>query len=303
MSFPNLVIAGTPKSGTTSLFSWLSEHQNVVHSRVKETYYLMDSESPFFCRDSNYLSNGLEGYSALFPAYTPDQICIEATPDYMYQATALKVLSSLPTHPIIVFLLRDPTERILSLHRFARNNVGSLNHDMSVSEFVSRLLSGSLNKDEILNNALLHGKYHTWLQVWFQECGRERVKVFFFDDMVNDPLKFMKHFCAEIGIASYFYETFNFLPKNRSRQIRSSKLLQLRNSIKRRVPSLVARAGILKKIFEVINTSKLDEKTEHCYSDHDIHILRNYYDEPNRKLASLLEKKLPAAWGKPAEAG
>jgi len=40
---PNLVIAGAPRCGTTSLFSWLKDHPQVGAATVKETFYLMDS--------------------------------------------------------------------------------------------------------------------------------------------------------------------------------------------------------------------------------------------------------------------
>ena len=57
----------------------------------------------------------------------------------MYQQTALNVLSELTTHPIIVFVLRNPVERVLSLFEFARNNIGSLELSISAREFFERL--------------------------------------------------------------------------------------------------------------------------------------------------------------------
>jgi hypothetical protein len=46
MSLPNLVIAGAPKCGTSSLFYWLADHPQACGSTVKETFYLMDEEHP-----------------------------------------------------------------------------------------------------------------------------------------------------------------------------------------------------------------------------------------------------------------
>jgi len=42
--FPNLVIAGAPKSGTSSLFFWLAAHPEVCGSQKKETYFLADKD-------------------------------------------------------------------------------------------------------------------------------------------------------------------------------------------------------------------------------------------------------------------
>ena len=36
---PNLVIAGVPKAGTTSLFNYLAQHPDICPSDVKETRY------------------------------------------------------------------------------------------------------------------------------------------------------------------------------------------------------------------------------------------------------------------------
>ena len=45
MTFPNLVIAGAPRCGTSSLFRWLADHPNVCTSAATETRYLLDADS------------------------------------------------------------------------------------------------------------------------------------------------------------------------------------------------------------------------------------------------------------------
>lgn len=294
MSLPKLVIAGAPKSGTTSLYMWLAAHPAVVTAGVKETYYLIDSGYKLFQYNANYLSGGLSGYSKIFPECKPGQLCIEATPDYMYQQTALDVLSSLPTQPLIVFILRNPVERVLSLRRFAQNTVGSMEHDVSINEFIRRLLSGTESDDHILDNALLHGEYHIWLERWIHVCGKARIETVFFEDMVNDPYECMKNLCELTGIDSGFYKKFKFVPKNQSLRVRSSKLLKLKNHIERTLPVLIGSEW-LKMAYRMLNIHPVSEMMESSDSAV-MSELQEYFIEPNRKLAQLLERELPDSW-------
>ena len=59
MALPNLIIAGAPKCGTTSLFRWIDEHPEAEGSSVKETCFFVDPQSHVFDPSSNFASGGL----------------------------------------------------------------------------------------------------------------------------------------------------------------------------------------------------------------------------------------------------
>lgn len=298
VQLPNLVIVGAPKSGTTSLFKWLAAHPSVVTSRVKETYYLMDSGYPLFKKGSNYLTGGLAGYSKLFPVNNFASLVLEATPDYMYQQTALKVLSELPTQPNIVFILRNPVNRILSLFKFAQNNVGSIGKDVSLREFLKIAREGGFDNDAILNNAFLHSEYHVWIERWIKECCKSKIEVLFFEDLAKDPHLFMSDFCQQNGIDESFYNGFDFKPENQSRNIRSAYLLQLRVAIERLLPR-VFKLSFVKRMYRFVN---VQSKAVLEVNEEDLENgLYEYFVEPNRKLSILLGKQLPASWSKKHE--
>ena len=65
---PNLVIAGAPKSGTSSVFRWLADHPQVLGSSVKETYYFVDPGSHMCDPGRHFLTGGIGGYRGFFPA-------------------------------------------------------------------------------------------------------------------------------------------------------------------------------------------------------------------------------------------
>src|SRR5262249_17888741 len=127
MSLPNLIIAGAPKCGTGSLFKWLSDHPQVCGSRVKETFYLMDRGHPLLKYDSNFYTHGLDGYKAYFThCNNCRKIIVEATTHYIYQKTALEVLSCLETKPQIIFVLRKPSSRVYSSYQYTKNNLANV---------------------------------------------------------------------------------------------------------------------------------------------------------------------------------
>ena len=47
MNFPNLLIVGAAKSGTTSLFNYLSQHPDIFMSSNKEPHFLINKEIGF----------------------------------------------------------------------------------------------------------------------------------------------------------------------------------------------------------------------------------------------------------------
>lgn len=66
MKLPNLLIAGAPKCGTSSIFTWLIAHPEVCGSQPKETFYLMNSDSPLCNSNLFYDIGRLEKYSQYF---------------------------------------------------------------------------------------------------------------------------------------------------------------------------------------------------------------------------------------------
>ena len=73
MTYPNSIIAGAPKCGTTSLFYYLSSHPEVCSSNIKETRYLLDKDDALFNKKRNYYIDGIEGYKHYFKHCRIDQ--------------------------------------------------------------------------------------------------------------------------------------------------------------------------------------------------------------------------------------
>lgn len=232
---PNIILAGAPKCGTTSIFDHLKDHPEICASSVKETYYLMDREYPLFKASLNIQSNGLSGYRKYFSHCidAPARLKMEATPDYLYQKTPLEVIPSWPILPKVFFILRRPEERVLSLYRFAQNNVGVLDKRISFGEFLENIgrKDGLLSNRFILNNAIEHSKYINYLLHWRNVIGDENIRIFLMEDFRENPREFMEAVSLYLGIDSSFYLHYDFTVKNESYKIRNQLIHRWKRGI------------------------------------------------------------------------
>lgn len=109
VNLPNLVIIGAAKSGTTSLHRYLSLHPDVFMSKQKELRYFVPAD----CKGR--FDRGMDWYRAQFPKDAA--IRGETSPQY----TLFPKITGVPEtikrtlgRPKLIYLLRDPVERILS---------------------------------------------------------------------------------------------------------------------------------------------------------------------------------------------
>jgi hypothetical protein len=259
LTLPNLVVAGAPKCGTSSLYRWLADHPRACGSKVKETFYLMDEGHPLLRRGSNFHARGLEGYAEFFgDCKESARIVFEATTHYMYQRTAIEVLSKLPTTPRIVFMLRKPSERVYSSFRYSQNNLANVRADLTFARFVelSKERGGGAAALEdatgasafVLRNDIGFSRYVEYVSRWVERFGRERVHVLLFEDLRANPRAFMKDFAARVGVDPSFYDAYDFPLKNETFGVRYPSL----HRGVRRLNELVPGAGLkgaLRKVY------------------------------------------------------
>lgn len=103
MTLPNFIIAGAPKSGSSSLWQYLRQHPDIFFPLQKELFFF----------DFNF-EKGLEWYEAFFDAQQNERAIGEATVWYMrWNGVPEKMNKVLPGVKLI-FLLRHPVDRAYS---------------------------------------------------------------------------------------------------------------------------------------------------------------------------------------------
>lgn len=275
------------------MFRWAADHPQISTPRKKETRFLNDPGYPLFNPRHNFSADGIEGYIRLFPYHVGVHAYLEATPDYLYQQTALSVLTTLPTKPTIVFLLRDPVDRMLSLFNYAMNNVGSLSRCLSVRDCFIASRDGVPIGDQILNCAFAHSVYHVWLEKWFSRVDRSRVQVYFFDDLASDPRSLMHDFCRRIEVDATFYDSYRFRAENQSYVVRSPILARAKYAMRRLAPAFQPYRSLL-NAYRALNVRH--DARPPAPDAGLIQEMRASFAEPNRRLALLLGRDLPKKW-------
>jgi len=276
--YPNVVIAGAPKCGTSSLFSYLEDHPEVCGSSVKETRYLLDSDYPLYNYSSNIASGGVALYQKFFSSYQDGvhRIVVEASPDYLYQKTALRILSNLESTPNIMFVLRKPSSRVYSFFRYAQNNIGTIDRKMSLSECVDAIDNGSLEKSApLVCRSIDQSFYYKYLVNWYDAIGRDRIYCCCFEDLADDVLGFMRDISDYLEIDDKFYDDYPFGRERSTIQVRSQNVRRMRrraDAYARRQPSLLARAT--RKVSAYIDNRWNRSPNRKQMSDEDAETLR-----------------------------
>jgi len=262
VSYPNAVIAGAPKCGTTSIFDYLTRHPEICGSTVKETRYLIDRGYSLFNKKRNYYKDGLKGYEYYFNHCESEQYRLEVTPDYIYQQLPIKIFQELPETPKIIFILRRPSDRIFSLYQFAVNNMAVLDASITFSDYVQLLRNDRsyFHGRHVLQNAIEHSKYINYLKKW-QAVFKENVYVFLFEDLRKDPCKFMKTIANDLDITGDFFESLQYEKRNVTYKVRNQRLHSIQRRlanvgyISHRPRAVLSRCviGLVRKIYRLAN--------------------------------------------------
>ena len=298
---PNVVIAGAQKSGTTSLFHWLADHPDVCGSNVKEARYLMDPDTFFFKKASNFRDHGFEGYEAYFRHCegSSPTVVLEGTPTYLYQRTAPEVLSQLDPVPDVIFVFRNPSERAYSHFRYFKDTKARIARGVSFRQFVTL----ALEEDPVLTKMTTEGasriiansRYADYVPLWFERFPRDRLHFFLFEDMTRDQRSFVRGIAERVGLRADFFETYEFKKWNESFRIKHPRVHGIRRELGRHLP-----AGVRDRLKSATAPAyaRLNVETGRSRRTQDeldvIGELDEYFEPLNERLAELTDLDLTA---------
>lgn len=195
----NLFVIGASKCGTTSLWSMLNEHSDIVMSIPKE---------PYFFTFSDYKTK-FEKYHNFFKGYNNEKYMGEATP--IYSETTLnpdlpKRLYDYNSNAKIIFLVRNPIDRLKSAYRqllfsghdrkVVYKNYTDVEVPLMPKEFTKAIYEHP--------NFIEACKYETHLNNYLKYFNKGNVGVFFFEDLKNDSEIFFKEICSFLELDYQF---------------------------------------------------------------------------------------------------
>lgn len=300
VQLPNLVLAGAPKCGTSSLFNWLAVHPEICGSAPKETFYFMDKFHPLSRAEANYHAHGLTKYQ-FFEHHSPAKFFIDATTHYLYQKTALQFFAACDPQPYVIFVLRKPSDRIFSSFSYTQNNLARLDQTLSFETFTDLLLQHNIDQIKecfhseesyfVLQRDLQYSQYYDFLIHWKKHFSPDRLKIVLFEEMRANQKAIISEIAQNLGIDPSFYNDFNFQQKNQTVSIRNS---WLHRNLRRMAPSLPNNKlkTMLKSFyFSAQKHSQSDQSTQA------LERLDRYFESHNQKLAQAFDLDL-SCWQK-----
>jgi hypothetical protein len=250
--WPNLILGGAPKSGTSSLYFWLDAHPDVGSSKAKEPFFFFDKVNRFN-EKANVHEHGFEAYPKLFVGQESKKIVFEASAPYIYSPTALKFIPQIPTKPKVLFLLREPAARLLSKYRFNRYKLHNPTGEFKEYCTANRgSFPSGIHADE--------GHYHHYLKEWKKNLAQGQLSVLLMEDMMQDPRKFMKSLCEWLEIDPSFYDNFSFERHNETFTTRSGSFHKKAVSWLPLIPEFLKAP--LSKVYRSVNSTKMPDVSE-----------------------------------------
>ncbi len=222
--YPNLVLAGFPKCGTSSVFEWLCLHPEVCGSIVKETHFLRDEPQ---AGAVSIHTHGLEAYGGFFRPEGHHRVIMEATPNYATEETPVSLLAGLPGPPRILFVVREPGARLLSQYRFLKYNLRHVPEEVRFEEWL---------ETDVGRRHVALSRYQDHLARWAAKFPRERLKVMVFEDLVRDPVTAMGALCDWLGLDGAVFREIDLTPRNITQAMRHPRLQKLAQRLRSHVP-------------------------------------------------------------------
>lgn len=257
---PNLIIAGVPKAGTTSLYWYLSQHPGICASDIKEVNYytparISAAELPPF-----------EEYLKHFSHCAKTPYIMEASPSYSFSgAPVIRAIKETLDAPRIILILREPVSRFWSEYNFhkARGLLPGVN---DCDEFITACEEARREgTDRILRNrlvALSIGFYSEWLGGWLEQFGND-VRVVFFDDLSQDVHGLMMSICGWLGLDTHPVASLASEVRNRTVKPRSLRLHRFATSTDSLADSVLRRRPVIhsavRSLYFRLNTTPVRE--------------------------------------------
>ena len=290
-NFPNLLIVGAAKSGTTSLHNYLKQHPDFFMSYHKEPHFLINNEI------------GVKRVHKAVTTLSDYQKMFEGSSEYKYRGESSVMYLPFPDITIrnikkylnkdvkIIIMLRNPVERAFAgyLHNVRYNTSENLSFEEAIEKSEERYQK---TNDMTPDTRYLHvGMYYNQVKKYMDEFGKN-VHVVIYDDYVSNINRSIKRVFDFLKVNNIEMDTSQrhmvggWIFKNPILR----KLMVSKNGLKSFVKLLLPSSSLRKKIRTIImrfGTSKTPELTTKMRK-----FLEDYYRDDIVKLENLIDKDL-----------
>ncbi len=278
----HLIIGGTTKSGTTSLYQYLADHPQVCGSSMKETRYFLDLDYPLV--SAHRYTSDTSQYFDYFSHRGNKNVLMEATPDYLYGEATPHMINKALQQVQLIFILRNPVERFISWFKFSKqrgliSQQDTLGDFLSIQNFDSRLVQHQM--------VLQQGLYSIYLLRYLKIFGGNNIHVCFLEDLEANPHRFMTSICEFAKIDPTYYSTYDFKIHNPTFPVKNHRIhkqyTRLSYLLRRHTHSIKPIHSLLKLVKKVLQPIYLKvnqaKKNESDMPQVTIEKIRSYYEQ------------------------
>ena len=210
--WPDFLILGAQRGGTTSLFRYLEQHPDVLASTRKELHYF-----------DYQFGRGPRWYRGHFPLASRRAAHLrrgrtvlltgEASPYYLACPQAPRRAATTVPGARLVALLRHPVDRAWSHYRMARwQGRETLSFEEAIDAEPQRLAGEyeKLRTDDTYYSAAYHqqsyltrGLYLRQIQDWLRHYPREQLLLLLSEDFYRDPAAVYIRLCRFLGLSDW----------------------------------------------------------------------------------------------------
>lgn len=183
--FPDFIIIGAGKCGTTSLHDYINQHPQVYLCPKKETFFFTDQQAREKNRKWGSVTT-LEDYLALFDNAPESCILGEISTVYYAHAESAKLIHDAIPDVKIIAILRDPSDRAFSSYQMFIVN----GHETrSFQEIIAAR-----------TQHITMGFYYQELVPFYERFDSKNIKILLFDDLVKNPQTFLHNLFSFVGV-------------------------------------------------------------------------------------------------------
>lgn len=227
---PNFFIAGMPRSGTTSLYTYLKQHPDVFLSLYKEPHFFGKDLTP-----NIYAIRDEAVYYSMFAGAEGKKAVGEGSVWYLTSQTAAAEIKAFNPAAKIIIMLRNPVGMIYSLHglyiRTGNEDTPDFQAALERQPERERMKGLAIPPACYFPEGLFYtevGKYYEKVKRFVDVFGMEKLHFIIFDDFSADEARSVRETLAFLEVDDNFRVELDL--EKADALIRPMVLQQIRNA-------------------------------------------------------------------------
>jgi len=201
MPFPDFIVLGASKAGTSSMYHYLDSHPDVYTPLKEPNFFALNGvdlplagpgDQEWY--DGSYVED--EAYRILFEEAQEYEASGEASPTYLHSKHAPQKIHEYIPDARLIAILRDPADRAFSHYRhFSESGLETESFEQALKDEKSRLEAGWF-----WPRYIEAGRYHTQLSRYLEYFPEDQLKIYLFREFTGNTREVMQDVFQFLGV-------------------------------------------------------------------------------------------------------